>query len=398
VAAALVASLVVGCSSSSGGGASGGDGGSPPATQQGFFRAGNVAGLDYVSGQQSGVTDAKGAYTCETGKLVTFSVGALVLGETTCATLAHAVALAPSGQLTDQSALNIMRLLLVLDEDENPDNGVSISEPVRTIAENWSPVDFSAADFFPELTLIVSDIASLENRVVDDVPSNDATLAYIESGLACAYSGVYFNVYQSGNLVGAPTTISLNVFLDVETNTAVADFLALRQDLVSGLTAIGTAALELSASPMASGPGFEAAFITPDLVSGTWIAVAAQQSFYRRGSFVAGRLADIDGEYRFTGTIESLPTLDSNNLLSRIALKLEGDTISGRSFDSLLGVRREVTGRLLTGSDNYEIEVESLGTAKGTLLRDADGEPIGLQGNWPGYEAPVLEAAGCRLT
>jgi hypothetical protein len=81
-----------------------------------------------------------------------------------------------------------------------------------------------------------------------------------------------------------------------------------------------------------------------------------------------------------------------------VSLTLQGDAFFGQAIDNALGLRHTVTGRRLQGSNDYELEIESLGPATGTIVIDADGAPSGLRGNWPGYEDTVLEAVGCRLT
>jgi hypothetical protein len=74
------------------GGASDAQSESQTATREGHFRGGNVSGPSYVCGPHSGSTDANGTFTCEPDVRVTFYIGALVLGETECATIAHAAA------------------------------------------------------------------------------------------------------------------------------------------------------------------------------------------------------------------------------------------------------------------------------------------------------------------
>lgn len=398
VVTAAAAALLSACSGSETAAESGAESNAPSkVVRQGFFRGGNVAGLRYVSGQTSGVTSADGGYACEVDGLVAFSIGAIDLGATACATLAHTAALSPSGELTDQASLNLMRLLLILDRDGNPHNGVFISESLRNIAENWAPIDFGTPDFEPELAPIISDIASLESRVVDDVPGNDDAFVFLDASLSCAYSGVYYRVFQSGPVI-ATNVATLNVFRDRESSTDVADFLLLRQNLLSGLVGVGTGSMQLRALPTLAGNSFTAEFSSPDVLAINWFAAIAQQAWDRSGATVASRLGGIDGEYRFVGTLEAVGTASRPTLLKRVSLTLQGDAFFGQAIDNALGLRHTVTGRRLQGSNDYELEIESLGPATGTIVIDADGAPSGLRGNWPGYEDTVLEAVGCRLT
>lgn len=145
----VAASAMFLCACSGGSGDSGSSSGDSlePGVREGFFRGGNVEGLEYASGAQAGTTDEAGAYTCEKEHRIVFSVGSVTLGETECVSVAHAAALTDSGSLTDRVALNITRFLMMLDQDQAPENGISISEPLRSIAGSWNQVDFSADDF-----------------------------------------------------------------------------------------------------------------------------------------------------------------------------------------------------------------------------------------------------------
>ncbi len=382
-----------------GGGGSGQAPGSTASVEllQGYFRGGNVAGLNYESGQQAGVTSTDGRYSCEKDGLVSFSIGAVDLGRTTCATFVHAVSLAPSGQPADTSAVNIMRLLLVLDEDENPDNGISISESLRSVADAWTPIDFAAPDFQSELTLVIADIATTENRIIDTLPSDDAVLAFIDESLSCAYSGVYANLFGSGPSNTA-TGAALNIFRDADANTDIGRFRLIRQERFRPLFTDGFAVVDLGARPTMSGNDFNAQFVGTDELEGEWTSGIAAQDVDTRGSFELTRLGDIDGSYRFTGMAEaSGQTIFGVSLQMRVALKLDGDTLSGEAFDNILGFYFDVTGSRLPDSNDYEIEIDVFGSATGTIILDANGEPIGLEGDWPGFGDGVFNAVGCRL-
>ena len=157
--------------------------------------------------------------------------------------------------------------------------------------------------------------------------------------------------------------------------------------------------LVLGTLPSVRNLEFFANFVSPDQVMGSWLAAATLQNFDRTGDFNVFRLGFIEGEYRFVGNLVFDPPFGSSRqMLGRIELSLDGDTLTGRAFHLLLGVRLGVTGRRLVDSNQFEIEVTSLGAATVTVILDTNGEPIALEGNWPGYEENVLEAVSCRLT
>ncbi len=367
-----------------------------PEIQQGFFRGGNVAGLEFTSAEQSGVTDSSGAYTCRTGSTVTFAVGSVSLGETECGSLAHAAAMTASGSPTDPAALNITRFLMLLDQDDDPGNGIFISESLRSLADSWTQIDFSASDFEGELSAVLADITSAESRIAS-VPDSAEAFVLLDAGLSCAYAGVYINLFPAG-AISAPTSVALNIFKDPVTNVVVGDFLLLRQDPTSQVFLASTAEVMLGTLPGISNSAFFADFISPDRLTGSWLTAAAQQTIDRTGTFIIFRIGEVSGDYRFAGKLEKVGELSTDpSLQSRIALSLDGDAITGEAFDTFLGVRLGVTGRRLPNSNDYEIEVDGLGRATGSFIVDANDEPIAIEGNWPGYDENVLEGVGCRL-
>ena len=120
VAVMLTALLIGGCSSDS-------DGNSVTSVT-GNFVDDPVSGLIYdCSSGTSGVTDASGAYTCENGDTVTFSIGAVVIGTVD----------AEDGIVTpysffpgnNEAALNLARLLQSVDTD--PSDDVIILDPAQ---------------------------------------------------------------------------------------------------------------------------------------------------------------------------------------------------------------------------------------------------------------------------
>jgi hypothetical protein len=128
---------------------------------------------------------------------VTFSIGQIVLGTAECSTLLHPPALRGSGSLFDPEALNIARLLLMLDGDQYPATGITISTGLRDIADNWAPVDFGAADFAAELVRIIADIASIEGRTVAAPPTTADAFSHLDASLACAYSGAFRGTFST---------------------------------------------------------------------------------------------------------------------------------------------------------------------------------------------------------
>ena len=134
--------------------ACGGGSGIPsgPIVLTGVFTDSAVGGLSYATATQSGVTNAAGEFTYLAGEIITFSIGGTVIGEPVTATVAMTpLDLVPGAPListlletrnasrdpdsAESRALNrfvnIIVFLQSLDEDANPDNGITIPAVCR---------------------------------------------------------------------------------------------------------------------------------------------------------------------------------------------------------------------------------------------------------------------------
>jgi hypothetical protein len=111
-----------------------------------------VAGLSYACNCASAVTDAGGEFDFTTGQTCSFAVGGIVLGSALGATVLTPISLVSGA--TDENhptVNNISRLLLSLDGDGDPNNGVEIADSVRaalagaTLNVGASPAVFAPA-------------------------------------------------------------------------------------------------------------------------------------------------------------------------------------------------------------------------------------------------------------
>lgn len=129
-----------------GGGSDGANPDTTPTASVGVFEDSPVAGLHYETATLSGTTNASGEYEYLPTETITFSIGGIVLGSATGSKVITPLTLvAGATDATNPVVTNIVRLLLTLDSDGNPDNGISISLATATAAANQS-VDFTAAD------------------------------------------------------------------------------------------------------------------------------------------------------------------------------------------------------------------------------------------------------------
>src|SRR6185369_9209771 len=178
--------------------ACGGDGGSGPAAttpvsianltalttpaliQTGIFVDAPVAGLAFVSGAQSGTTDAAGTFMFEAGGTVQFKVGNIVLGQAPGKAIMTPLdlvkAVDPVAGPTDARVVQIVQLLMTLNASPSAAT-ISIPALTATAALGETPVDLSLAPV---------DVAAILGRLVPakvPVAAADA-VAHIQATLA----------------------------------------------------------------------------------------------------------------------------------------------------------------------------------------------------------------------
>jgi hypothetical protein len=358
----------------------------PPAqVQNGVFKDSNVNGFQFVSGQESGVTDADGRITCETGMDTIFSIGAVTLGQGECATLIMPPSLVASGAIDDIETLNIARFVQMLDQDGDPDNGIVISTAVQQIANTWSQVDFKTMDLPSELVMIISDAASVDSTP-HTLPDAATAQQRLEDALACAYAGAF-----AGSLSGSNSGAMTMLVGFSGASFAPRGLEWTGYDALADVTFFGggSQSVELSArptidhtSPGVSGP-IQGIFMTPDRISGTW----------EGGTFDASRLGGDTGQYRFLGRFSGGD--EDGAIDAAVVLDVDGAVVSGEAFEVYDGVRFQVTGSvsgdaiMLTATGGGETI-----SASGTISRDTQGNPIGADGT---FASGGFQLSACRL-
>lgn len=103
--------------------------------KQGKFVDSAVQGITYVSGDQVGVTNAKGAFSYYDGNNVRFSIGDIFLGTGPGKEVMSPIDLVPGAtDVTNPAVINIARFLQTLDDDANLANGIQITGVQSSLA------------------------------------------------------------------------------------------------------------------------------------------------------------------------------------------------------------------------------------------------------------------------
>lgn len=137
----------------------------------GVFIDAAVEGADYVAGTAAKAsTGAKGEFSCKEGETVAFSVGGIALGSAPCAATITPLQLAGVSDVKDAKVVNRLLALQLLDEDNDPSNGIKIAAAVKTaLAGKSADFNAAAADFNKALAAnLAAAGAAYGARTVDD--------------------------------------------------------------------------------------------------------------------------------------------------------------------------------------------------------------------------------------
>ena len=264
-----VIGLVAGCGG-------GGDSGTanPPATTTGTFVDSATQGIAYTCGTTTGVTDANGTFDFVAGDNCTFKVGGITLGSATGKPLLSPVDLvAGATNETNPVVTNITQLLMSLDNDNNPANGIVIDPAVQT-ALAGKALDFTLAPaaFATAAQALVG--AAIPGRTL---VSTAAAQTHLGATLVGRFSGTYnCNYSGTGTVNGISGSVSGSVTASITNGVVNGSGQATGTPpptpfRVNGLvSSTGNAALNLASGGVSTGGTWNGAFFTDGTGSGTW--------------------------------------------------------------------------------------------------------------------------------
>lgn len=134
---------------------------------EGVFIDSPVAGIQYHTATYSGKTDEAGRFQYQEGETVQFSIGDIELPATQAGTMIH-VSDIFNGTTSDVEVINLARLLLTLDMDNNPENGITLSAAAFMEAEGLS-IDFASDTFESDIADYVSKAGGTTLLIAEEV-------------------------------------------------------------------------------------------------------------------------------------------------------------------------------------------------------------------------------------
>ncbi len=373
----------------------GGSGGGGPSVVllDGVFKDSNVSGLTYESGGKNGVTGTKGEFKYEEGADVKFSIGGVELGSGMGKAVMTPIDLVTDGTLATPEVINKVRFLMMLDKDDDPNNGIEISEKVQTAAADWENIIFTSDDFPTQnVNSIITSASSQdtlgEGMIVEhELPSNEDAVKHFRTTLLCSNAGAFKGSYagsESGNIVfvvdptnGEVNGSSYNLENEVSVEIKSTNPISYGVDLVFE-------------SAEESAKKFSGIMSSTDTISGSWEnSLVATET----GTFNAERLggaADAVNRYTvsFNGNDKGLFTFDVDT----------GGNVTGTSYSVTTGEESTLTGKLensiltVVAADGTEID--------GKLDEDLDPNTKDLKGLWRNFdefEQGEFTGSGCLL-
>ena len=188
--------------------ACGGGGGSKDDVNQSGVKIGRfldsaVDGLGYGAGTQSGITDSNGNFKYDNDAAVSFSIGDINIGSGTAKeTMTPLNLVTGATDETNSTVTNITRFLITLDDDANPDNGITITQAIRNSAAGLS-IDFAQPINIFELDTNVTDaIAKLTSQTsagVRSLVAVDTAQSHLQTTLSTLIPTMYGN-YTSDSI------------------------------------------------------------------------------------------------------------------------------------------------------------------------------------------------------
>ncbi len=363
--------------------ACGGGGSGAPAVKlvDGIFKDSNVTGLSYTADAKSGITDA-GKFKYKEGEDITFSLGGIDFGTALAKPVMTPVDLVTGGTLSHTEVVNRVRLLMMLDEDNIPSNGIVISSKVQAKAAQWGAVDFAAADFLNEVNTIQVE-ATAEDGVAHLLPSTVDAIAHLKTTLLCSYAGAFVGDYAGSN-VG-----NLAFMVDPVTGEVKGSSYDSASQVSFEVNNITTIDYENSLdfeTGESSAKKFSGQLSSPDDMSGTWVNVSETTS---TGTFSGARLGgDNNATYRYTAAF-------TNGGKGLYVFDIASDNkVTGTSYNVSSQTQSELTG---TATDTTLTVVAADGTTIDGVIDSATLALAGLWQNLGNLSNGGFSGGGCKL-
>jgi hypothetical protein len=260
-------------------------------------------------------------------------------------TLITPVDLIANGNSASNYVLNVVRFLMMLDQDGEPSNGIQISAAVNAAAASWAPVDFTTTDLPTALSSLIQQ-ASTADGMTHALPDASSAQTRLRAEYSCNYAGRYSGFYTKNSAPTDHGSFTTEVYPDGSMHAiaaATATLAGFEVSTANALNPLLDASFALSSqTPSIAVQGF---LTDPTYLSGTYLADAA-------GTFEAVGDAAPGTTYKFAGTYTRTPNDPAVSSSSGLVLLGMDDSnqVSGNIGGSLNGT---VTGTTFVGTVSF---------------------------------------------
>ncbi len=176
-----------------------------PTPVNGVFLDAAVDGLEYsVAGGSKQSTSAAGGFSCNAGDTVAFSVGGISLGSAPCATTITPLTLANSSNVKDDSVVNRLLFLQLLDEDNDVATGIKIPAAVKTaLAGQTLDFNATATNFNTALTTTLAKLPANYQKLTVDADRRTLVREHFEDTLASRLGTPVVDTVTQTNALGS---------------------------------------------------------------------------------------------------------------------------------------------------------------------------------------------------
>ncbi|MBF0290479.1 MAG: hypothetical protein HQM14_21940, partial [SAR324 cluster bacterium] len=151
---------------------------------RGTFLDAAVGGVTFTGNGASGTTDSNGQFFYTPGSQVTFSIGSVTLGTITGTSTVTPINVVGATDESDQRVINMLRFLQTLDNDGDPNNGITITSSTRAAATSAVNFDQTPGSFTNDTATVVSNLGATTTANTSSLVSSTAALEHFQVTLS----------------------------------------------------------------------------------------------------------------------------------------------------------------------------------------------------------------------
>jgi hypothetical protein len=264
----LAIASLVGCG---GGGGSGG-----VSTKTGYFIDSAVEGLEYTSGNTTGITGADGSFKYEEGKPVTFKIGSMILGSVTVTNnRVFPVDLVSGATDETHPKVTLMaQILQTLDSDGDASNGITITQTARQAINH--AIEVATADpsqTTSAINLLLASATADRTTPASSLVTEANAKNHLQANLVKEFAGTWTSTFKGSDSGTCQVTIAQSGLISGSCNSSLAGNFTISGRVNSSGTwenASGVSSSGTASGTATTGAVFSGNYSRTGTASGAW--------------------------------------------------------------------------------------------------------------------------------